>query len=562
MVRLSVIGILLLNWLYANSQLIYQATSIGGDSYDYANAIQVAPNGDIIIAGAFMDTVDFDPGVNQEIRTSIGIEDIFVLCLDSTFQFKWVRQFGGSGNDRALDIDIDNLGNIYVTGYFQSDLIYPPGTTQTILSSAGGIDVFIIKISPLGAFQYAKSIGGTGGEKGNALNLDNSGHLYVSGSFSLTADFDPSSNVYPLTSNGNSDAFLVKLDTSGQFQWAKSWGGSSQYGDAIYDNLVMNADTSLILAGIFGGVVDFDSSPQSDQRTAVGDQDMFITCLGLDGTYKWTKTFGSTGPDGIVALANINNLICASGFFSNTLSLSSSVNINAVGSGDGLLLTLNKQGIVKWHSHFGSTGDERIMDVSVAPNNEYLIASGFYTTNLDLNPGAGTFQVQSAGLRDVFHVQLDSTGSFLFGDSYGGTNNDGVGKAFAKNSTFYTVGNFQNSISINVSGSPTAFSSEGSTDILIQKYVPPGFNINQPKSSKALKVFPNPTDNGKIYIDGINKSLIQNMSLFDARGTEVLIDIDYLENSALINIDGPPGIYYLQIEMRGFKIYERIVKTR
>ena len=98
-------------------------------------------------------------------------------------------------------------------------------------------------------------MGGASDDAGNSIAVDASGKVYITGIFQGTADFDPGPGVFKLTSAGNNDIFVNKLDASGNFVWAKSMGGPA------YDHgnsLTVDAAGNVWSTGSFEGTVDFD----------------------------------------------------------------------------------------------------------------------------------------------------------------------------------------------------------------------------------------------------------------------------------------------------------------
>lgn len=92
------------------------------------------------------------------------------------------------------------------------------------VTSEGQNDIFILKLDSLGNFVWVKIIEGTEGSLtgyGNSVSLDNNSNVYVTGSFLGTADFDPGNGTHIKSSFGNSDAFVLKLDSAGNFSWVK-----------------------------------------------------------------------------------------------------------------------------------------------------------------------------------------------------------------------------------------------------------------------------------------------------------------------------------------------------
>ena len=142
--------------------------------------------------------------------------------------FEWAKAFGSSNFDKGNSITVDASGNIYNTGLFSGTVDFDPGAGIFNLTSAvGGTDVFIQKLDPSGNFIWAKAFGGTSTDQGNSITVDVFGNIYTTGFFSDTVDFDPGAGTFNLTSAGNHDVFIQKLDASGSFLWAKAFGSSS-----------------------------------------------------------------------------------------------------------------------------------------------------------------------------------------------------------------------------------------------------------------------------------------------------------------------------------------------
>jgi hypothetical protein len=106
-----------------------------------------------------------------------------------------------------------------VTGYYQGTVDFNPGAGTSNLISAGSLDAFVLKMDTAGNFTWAKSIGGVSSDLGNDITVDASGNVITTGTFNATADFDPSAATFNLTSAGAIDAFIVKLNSSGNFSW-------------------------------------------------------------------------------------------------------------------------------------------------------------------------------------------------------------------------------------------------------------------------------------------------------------------------------------------------------
>jgi hypothetical protein len=156
---------------------------------------------------------------------------LFLTCTLSLFAqptFQWTIGIGGIGTDAVGVSNITSAGgDIYTTGYFSATVDFNPSIGVFNLNSVGNEDIFITKLDASGNFLWAKSIGGPFDDRVRCIATDNSGNIYITGDFlSPTVDFDPGAGVFNLNSIGAYDIFIVKLDSSGNFLWAKTIGGT------------------------------------------------------------------------------------------------------------------------------------------------------------------------------------------------------------------------------------------------------------------------------------------------------------------------------------------------
>ena len=201
----------------------------------------------------------------------------FGLCSNAQ-SLQWAKAMGTMENEYGLSIATDNAGNIYSTGYFSGTADFDPGTGTFDLISAGSTDVFVSKLDASGNFLWAKAIGGSGGDGGNSITTDAAGNVYITGYFNATADFDPGTETFNLTSEDDNDIFISKLDASGNFLWAGAIGGASNdMGNSITTDSAGNVYTT----GYFRGAIDFDIQAGTFiLPSSGGSQDIFVCKLG------------------------------------------------------------------------------------------------------------------------------------------------------------------------------------------------------------------------------------------------------------------------------------------
>ena len=131
-------------------------TGIFSQSYDGANEIATDPSGNVIVAGYFNGTVDFDPSIFTSNLTSAGNDDVFIAKYNSSGNLQWVKQLGNANQDNITDLKCDGSGNIYFTGNFSGTLDFNPSATVLNLTAIGGTDIYAVKYDNNGNLIYAK----------------------------------------------------------------------------------------------------------------------------------------------------------------------------------------------------------------------------------------------------------------------------------------------------------------------------------------------------------------------------------------------------------------------
>ena len=196
------IGILLITiGVYAQEPVWQWAASAGGTDYDYGNAIAVDSEGNCYVTGNFVEIATF--GEHTLVSSDEGDLDIYVAKMDINGNWVWAVRAGGIDWDSGSGIVIDNIGNIYISGYFMMTADFGPFS----LTSNGWNDIFAAKLDPDGNWLWVNQAGGTHYDGGSAIAIDGEGVCYVSGDFMNTAYFGSHS----LTSNGSQDGFIASV---------------------------------------------------------------------------------------------------------------------------------------------------------------------------------------------------------------------------------------------------------------------------------------------------------------------------------------------------------------
>jgi len=394
---------------YSSSGDYIWAKSIGGGANDRAYSIALDDTGNMYITGYFFDTVDFDPGPGTADLTSAGLVDIFFAKYSSSGDYIWAKKLGGIVNDEGSSIALDDTGNVYVTGRFQGTADFDPGPGTADLISAGGNDIFFAKYSSAGNYLWAKRAGGTSGDGSTSIALDDTSNVYVTGDFGGTADFDPGSGTVNLTSAGSVEIFFAKYNSSGDYIWAKSLGGTS-WDDGFA--IALDGMGNVYVTGYFMSTADFDPGPGTANLTSAGGFDIFFAKYSSDsGNYLWAKRLGGIDWDAStsIALDDTGN-VYVTGFFRFAADFdpgAGTANLTSAGGFDIFFAKYSTSGDYLWAKRLGGTSDDYSLSIALDGMGNVYITGDFGGT-ADFDPGSGTVNLTSAGFADIFFTKYGS----------------------------------------------------------------------------------------------------------------------------------------------------------
>ncbi|MEZ6045246.1 MAG: FG-GAP-like repeat-containing protein [Planctomycetaceae bacterium] len=253
------------------------AKSVGGSATDTVYSFDLDSVDNIVLAGTFNGTVDFDPGTGVSNLTSVG-RDIYVLKIDNSGDFVWVKGISGTETKFAEGVAVDDDGNVVVVGSFFGTVDFDPGVGVHDLENPGTTsNIFILKLDEAGSFEWVHTVEMDDEIEVYDVQVDDEGSVYTTGTFSGMVDFDPGVGVASLSVTNGSAVFLSKLNAAGEFVWVEEFSGDSSYGAG--DSTLLDANGALYVIGAFSGSIDFDSSANQYFLTSTGDQSAFVTKL-------------------------------------------------------------------------------------------------------------------------------------------------------------------------------------------------------------------------------------------------------------------------------------------
>mgnify|MGYP006230587579 CR=1 FL=1 len=304
--------------------------------------------------------------------------------------------FGLSGFDTdAAGVAIDSSDNIYITGTSQGTNLFGKNATSGTTD-----DIFVAKLNSSGVVQWVYTAGGTGRDRGRKIALDSSGNIYVVGYYQNTVDFGGGN----VTSNGSWDAFILKLNSSGTFQWVKSYGGST--GNDLGRDVVVDSNDNVIMLGTFRGTVNFDSGDGGGEvNYTSNDYDVFLIKLNSSGIWQivW-RTENSGSADARALAIDSNNVTYLTGSFSGTVKFGSNT-YTAANSNDLFIHKIDTYNIGALQPTYTSNIDttQKAKGIAVDSSGNIYATGTFQNT---VNFGGGN--ITSSG-KDIYLLKLNSS---------------------------------------------------------------------------------------------------------------------------------------------------------
>ena len=412
--------------------------SVAAFDADYGSGIEVDLAGNIYTLGSFNGTVDFDPSVNSFFIPSFSGRGLFVSKMNKEGDFLWARYIGATNES---GITLDPLGNVYIWGEFSGEVDFDPGVGETkLVADVRGLNDFIVKLDSSGNFVWAKTVGT--GFNWNGLSsvlVDSQGQIYAAGSFRNRAYLDPSGSLAnSFVSAGYDDIFVLKLDVSGNFVWAKTVGGS--FIDKASD-LDIDSFGNVYITGEFSDTVDFDPGPGTTSAATIGgiffNTDVFVLKLDVSGNFVWVKIVGGTlGKTAIDIEIDALDNIFVIGAFEGSVDFDPGIETSILTSrtqGNGFypfsptqsyILKLDQGGNYSWVKSFGDS--VRFNGLRVDQSGNVHTAGCYYESvsndgliiRPDFDPGPLTYVLPYGSSCNAFISKLNNAGEFIWAKGF------------------------------------------------------------------------------------------------------------------------------------------------
>ena len=403
------------------------AFGIGGGVV-IAQKVALDAQGNSYVTGTFTNKVSFDPGsTGGDVLDAGPTADAFVAKYSPSNSLIWVKQFaddpavpGSSSAGNGIAVD-NNTGAVYVTGFFTGTVDFDPGGNTDKLTSAGGADGYIVKLTANGDLDsgLAKRFGGTADDVANSVSLANGGNnILIAGFYTNTANFDPGGTNTSLTTPtaNQRDGFVLKLSTNLGFGFAARAGLANSQGSAI----AADSQGSVYLVGT--------------QTPGAGNA--FIAKYNGTGMLATERLFAGPASGGTSGAANgvvvdssdnvyVDGTFTGTGVNFNKFNGPGTVALDSAGGLDTYLIKLDPSFTLSYARRFGSKQNDGANGLAIDANNNLFVTgfeagqSSFGTTGVGTNvldTGNGVTNTPNA-----FVLEVDTTGGFVQANGAGGS---------------------------------------------------------------------------------------------------------------------------------------------
>lgn len=483
-------------------------------------------------------------------------------------EIAWEVNYGGSGGDYARAMQFTRDGGYVIAGRSAS-------SDGDVGGNHAGADVWVIKLDSTGSLEWENNYGGTEHDYAEAVQPASDGGYVVAG-YSYSSDGDLSDN------NGESDYWLIKLDSEGNLEWENNYGGLSD--DQAYA-VQLTADDGYIMAGYtnssggdvgsnergencwvlkldqegniewtnhYGGydidrahavqpaadggyiVAGYSYSSDGDVSDNNGSADYWVIKLDDSGNLEWENNYGGSSNDIARALQATSDGGCVvTGY-----SVSADGDIgDANGGADAWVIKLDNAGNLEWENSYGGSATEIAYAIQAASDEGYLMTGYAQSSDGDVSDNQGG--------SDYWLVKLDQEGNIEWEDNYGGDDDDLAHAVRPAADGSYAISGHSASSNGDVGGN------NGNMDYWILKIDPPSTGIASHNFGSDFRVYPNPAG-GPVMVELGEKYRKVKAGVYNNSGQKV-----YSRNygntdtfTLKLHNEVSPGTYRLDIKTR------------
>ena len=403
--------------------------TLGGSKNESSQAVVNTTDGGYAILG-YSKSMDVDV-----LNKSNESYDYWMLKFDANNQLQWQKTYGGSDDDRGIDLIQTSDSGYAIIGKSKSNDL-------EVSENAGFDDFWVSKLDSSGAIIWEYSFGFAGSDTPYSIIQTNDDGYLLSGVLDVSASNGQGNRNSILSRHAGGDYWVIKLNASGVKQWSNYYGGS--FTDTAYDAIQTEDDGYIII-----GSSDSDDVDITNNR---GSYDFWILKISANGTLVWEKSFGGSEIDEAHAIsqATDGNYLIVGDTRSNDLDISQNN-----GAADLWIIKITPEGTLLWEKTLGGSSFDVGRSISKTQDNGFLISGSSRSTNGSLT--------SNKGQNDAWIVKINSSGNLEWQKTIGGSEVDFFYDAVELNDqTLIAVGDSNSS-------NEDIYENNGFTDLLILK---------------------------------------------------------------------------------------------
>ena len=498
-------------------------TTINGFAFD--------KNGNIFVSGTFYG--DTYVGSFYLTSTTAFHYNSYIAKLNSAGTVLWAKVIGSNDDCRTAKICIDKLGNVFISGYFSTDLVYG----NKSLSSSGQIDAFIMKINNSGTLQWASQTNGASSEFYRDVAVDNAGNAYVTGSFYGIVTIGS----YTVTTP-TQDMVTVKYNgANGTPIWVQQSNSTSPGNCSAYSIAADRFGNIYVLGSYGGGITNF----QSYSLNSSNPYDYFISKINSGGSYSYAYDAGDI-PDGSlynVATDTAGNIYIAGnfgGFFPYTATIGG-LTITSSHNSDIFAAKFNSSFTMQWlHQGGSTTRGDYANDIVASKNGDLYIT---FTGGSSVNFSGVVASSSHPGNNDIGIIKYNNAGTPQWASVSGGTGYDGVSLIDLLEKTHTVAISGLSDVNAYFGGYQVAASGGYIAGLTDNTAVASAQNKISSNISSSISVYPVPAHTS-ITITGLPVN--GQIFLYDIKGS-LVINKNISGSIMNLNVSGLKGNYMLQV---------------
>jgi hypothetical protein len=487
---------------------------LGGTSNEDAYSVAITSDDGYVLTG-YTSSVDGDVSEMQ------GVVDLWVVKLGSNGDLIWERTYGGSSDERGLDIQQTMDGGFIVIGSTTSE-------DGDVTEAFGDGDIWVLKLDPEGQLEWQKSYGGSFDESGYGIRQFPDGSYLMTG-WTYSDDGTISGN------HGGRDAWLAHIANNGDLIWQNCIGGPGQDGAR---SMALTSDGAVVIAG-------WSNTNTFPDEGITGPDNLWVVKLNLNGVVLWERFFGGPGDDqGWDIMETMAGELIAVGQHKSPLADSTAWQY------DAWVVALDPDGQLVWEKKFGGNANDMAFAVGQYANGNLVVAGLTQSSDGDVSGNHGSV--------DGWLFSTGDQNELLWQRCIGGTAEELVRALVVEPTGAVVVAGRTSSNDGDINGH------HGSFDMLIMKFRGGPIGIEEPFEDWTFSAYPNPaTDYLTVQLDLLRTGAVE-LEILDVSG-RMAMQLSLGRQHHLrkqLDIGGlAKGVYQVVLRMDGRSINRRFIKS-